>query len=147
MYTSFYGNPCITIASCYSLTSDETDNIKYYNELSFFVRCFPQHSIGKDENDKFCLLNSLNKNGEYLADFPHENTLACLNTKFQKREGNIWPYNYPNNSKTQLNDIFINKQLLNSALNCEAYSSFEGVSSEHRIVLAKIRPSLRRNKT
>ena len=30
-------------------------------------------------------------------------------------------------------------------MNCEAYSSFEGVSSNHRIVTAKIRLSLRRN--
>ena len=30
-------------------------------------------------------------------------------------------------------------------MNCEAYSSFEGVSSDHRIVTAKIRLSLRRN--
>ena len=33
----------------------------------------------------------------------------------------------------------------NSALNCEAYSSFEGVSTDHRIVTAKIRLSLRKN--
>ena len=32
-------------------------------------------------------------------------------------------------------------------MNCEAYSSFEGVSSDHRIVAAKIRLSLRRNAT
>ena len=32
-------------------------------------------------------------------------------------------------------------------MNCEAYSSFEGVSSDHRIVTAKIRLSLRRNTT
>ena len=31
------------------------------------------------------------------------------------------------------------------ALNCEAYSSFEGVSTDHRIVTAKIRLSLRKN--
>ena len=30
-------------------------------------------------------------------------------------------------------------------MNCEAYSSFEGVSSDHRIVTAKIRLSLCRN--
>ena len=30
-------------------------------------------------------------------------------------------------------------------MNCEAYSSFEGVSSDHRIVTAKIRLSLRKN--
>ena len=32
-------------------------------------------------------------------------------------------------------------------MNCEAYSSFEGVSSDHRIVMAKIRLSLRKNAT
>ena len=32
-------------------------------------------------------------------------------------------------------------------MNCEAYSSFEGVSSDHRIVTAKIRLSLRKNAT
>ena len=34
----------------------------------------------------------------------------------------------------------------NSAWNCEAYSSFEGVSYYHRIVVTKIRWSLCRNK-
>ena len=32
-------------------------------------------------------------------------------------------------------------------MKCEAYSSFEGVSSDHRIVTAKIRLSLRKNDT
>ena len=36
---------------------------------------------------------------------------------------------------------------MNSILNCEAYSSFEGVSYDHRIVSAKICLSLRRNTT
>ena len=30
-------------------------------------------------------------------------------------------------------------------MNCEAYSSFEDMSSDHRIITAKIRLSLRRN--
>ena len=37
------------------------------------------------------------------------------------------------------------KKWKNSAMNCEAYSSFEGVSTDHRIVTAKIRLSLRKN--
>ena len=41
--------------------------------------------------------------------------------------------------------ILMNKKWINSALNCEAYSSFEGVFSDHRIVRAKIRLSLCRN--
>ena len=42
----------------------------------------------------------------------------------------------------------INKKWRNSALNCEAYDSFTSVNSDHRIVSAKIRLSLRmhRNK-
>ena len=32
-------------------------------------------------------------------------------------------------------------------MNCGAYSSFEGVSSDHRIVTAKLRLSLRKNAT
>ena len=43
--------------------------------------------------------------------------------------------------------VFINKKWNNSALNCEAYSSFEGVSPDHRIVTTEIRLSLRNNAT
>ena len=32
-------------------------------------------------------------------------------------------------------------------MNCEAYSTFEGVSSDHRIVTAKLQVSLRKNAT
>ena len=39
----------------------------------------------------------------------------------------------------------MNKKWINSALNCEAYSSFKGASSDHRIVRAKICLSLRRS--
>ena len=39
------------------------------------------------------------------------------------------------------------KKWKNSAINCEAYSSFEGVSSDNRTVTAKIRLSQRRNAT
>ena len=52
---------------------------------------------------------------------------------------------YANNTKAQIDYVLINKKWKNSALNCEAYSSFEGVSTDHRIVTAKIRLSLRKN--
>ena len=50
-----------------------------------------------------------------------------------------------NNTKAQIDYVLINKKWKNSAMNCEAYSSFEGVSTDHRIVTAKIRLSLRKN--
>ena len=67
--------------------------------------------------------------------------------KLSKREGKLWTYTYANNSKVQKDYVFINKKLKNSAMNCEAYSSFECVSSDHRIVTAKIRLSLQKNAT
>ena len=76
-----------------------------------------------------------------------ENRLTCLNTNYQRREGKLWTYTYANNSKAQIDYVFINKKWKNIAINCEAYSSFEGVSSDHRIVTAKIRLSLRKNAT
>ena len=63
------------------------------------------------------------------------------------RERELWTYTYANNTKTQIDYVFINKKWKNGTINCEAYFPFEGVSSDHRIVSAKIRLSLRRNVT
>ena len=62
----------------------------------------------------------------------------------KKVGGKLWTYTYAKNSKAQIDYVLINKKWKNSAINCEAYSSFEGVSSDHRIVRAKIRLSLRK---
>ena len=40
--------------------------------------------IGKEENNKFYVHNSLSRKGKYFTDFSLENRLTCLNTKFQK---------------------------------------------------------------
>ena len=88
---------------------------------------------------------SSNRNGQHLTDFMIENRLACLNTNYQKREGKLWTYTYANNTKAQINYVLINKKWKNSAMNCEAYASLEGFSTDHRIVTAKIRLSLRKN--
>ena len=148
------GNPKATIISCYSPTnvSEETE------ELSSLVRSIPKHSllviggdmnaqIGKNGNNKYSPRNTSNRNGQHLTDFMIENRLTCLNTNYQKREGKLWTYTYANNSRAQIDYVFINRKWRNSAMNCEAYSSFEGVSSDHRIVSAKLRLSLRKNAT
>ena len=57
--------------------------------------------------------------------------------KFPKRRGELWTKTNTNNTKALTEYILINKKLINSALNCKAYSSFKGVSSNHRIVTGK----------
>ena len=48
--------------------------------------------------------------------------------------------------KAQLDYIFLNKKWISSTMNCMANFFFEGVSSTHRNVSAKILLSLRKNK-
>ena len=156
MATTFNGNPRATIINCYSPTnvSEETELVTFYDELSSLVRSIPKHmlviggdmnaQIGKNGNNKYSLHNTSNRNGQHLTDFMIENRLTCLNTNYQKREGKRWTYTYANNSKAQIDYVLINKKWKNSAMNCEPYSSFEGVFSDHRIVTAKIRLSLRK---
>ena len=157
---TFNSNPRATIISYYSPTnvSEETALIAFYDELSSLVRSILKHNvlaiggdmnaqIGKNGNHKYSLHNSSNENGQHQTDFTRENELTSLNTSFQKREGKIWTYTYANNTKAQTDYVFINKKWKNSAINCEAYSSFNGVSSDHRIVTAKIRLNLRKNAT
>ena len=159
MAATFNGNSKATIISYYSPTNvSEETKVTFYKELSSLLRSIPKHNllviggdmnaqIRKNRNNKYSLLNTSNRNGQHLTDFMIENRLTCLNTNYQKREGKLWAYTYVNNSKAQIDYVFINKKWKNSAMNCEAYSSFEGVSSNHRIVMAKLRLSLRKNAT
>ena len=158
MAATFNGNPKATIISCYSPTnvSEEAELVTFYEEL---VRSIPKHNllviggdmnaqIGKNRNNKYSLHNMSNRNGQHLTDFMIENRLTCLNTNYQKREGKLWTYTYANNSKAQIDYVFMNRKWKkNSVMNCETYSSFEGVFSDHRIVTAKLRLSLRQKAT
>ena len=122
--------------------SEETDLITIFNELSSLVQSILKHNvliiggdmnaqIGKNINHKFSLHNSSNRNGEHLTDLTLENRLTCLNKKFQKRKRKLWTYTNANNTKAQIDYVFINKKWNNSALNCKTYSSFKSVSSDH----------------
>ena len=63
----------------------------------------------------------------------------------KKGEGKLWTCTCANNTKAQIDYVFMNKKWKNTVVNCAAYSSFIGVTSNHRIVSAKIRLSQRKN--
>ena len=48
-------------------------------------------------------------------------------------------------NKSQIDYILVRRKWRNSVINCEAYSSFANVGSDHRVVSAKIRLSLKAN--
>ena len=45
-------------------------------------------------------------------------------------KGKLWSNN-ANNTKSQIDNVFTNKKWNISVLNCKAYYSFEGVSSDY----------------
>ncbi|XP_071942763.1 craniofacial development protein 2-like [Antedon mediterranea] len=151
---SFNGNPATTVISCYSPTNTslEDDVEDFYKALSSLVRNIPKHNVlvmggvmnvqlGK-ENHLFTYHYETNRNGQYLQDFADENDLISLNTNFQKKPSKLWTHTYPHGMKAQLDYMLVNKKWINSIVNSEAYNTFEGVSSDHRIVSTKIRLSL-----
>ena len=92
-----------SLNSIEKISSDDSDLITFNNQLYSLVQGIPKLNvliicgdidaqISKDENNKFCLLNLSNRNGEYLKELSLENGQTCLNTKFQKGKGKLWTY-------------------------------------------------------
>ena len=78
-------------------------------------------------------------------EFMLESRLTCPDTKFPKRKWKLWTNIDTNNYKAGTDYFLTNKKWVNSALKYVAYSSFEKVSADLRIVPEKIRLNLWRN--
>ena len=103
--------------------------------------------LGTDDV-KYSYHKKTNKNGQLLIDLTLESNLVITNTTLQKRPGKLWTYlSDMTGSKTQIDYILINKKWKNSLKNVEAYSSFSSLGSDHRIVTARLKLSLRTSKT
>ena len=151
LVATFNGNPQ-TVVSCYSPT-----NVQEEIDLSSVARHIPKHNVlviggdfnshlGKDKGYKFAYSQITNRNGNMLSNFVEEQNLLPLNFCFQKCSGQKWTHTAPNGAKTQLDYVIINRKWKNSANDCRAYNTFEGVRSDHRIIAANLRLSLRANK-
>ena len=91
---------------------------------------------------------STNTNRELVSDMVNEAGLVITNTMSRKKPGKLCTFiSDMSGSKTQVNCIRINKKWKNSVKNCEAYSSIGSMSSDHRIVTARPKLSLRICKT
>ena len=74
--------------------------------------------------------------------------MDITNTRFKKRPGKLWTFiSDMSGSKTQVDYILVNRKWKNSVKNVEAYSAFSSIGSDHRVVTAKIKLSLRMSKS
>ena len=84
--------------------------------------------------------DSTNKN-EQLTE---EAKMLVTNTSFKKKKGKLWTYiSDMSGVKSQVDCILIGRKLKNSVKNCEVFSSFSSIISDHRIVISTIKLSLR----
>ena len=65
---------------------------------------------------------------------------------FPEKTWSVMDAQSPNDFKSQIDFIIINKKWKNSVQNCRAYNSFNSIASDHRIITADIKLSLRANK-
>ena len=102
--------------------------------------------IGPDDAT-FTFDNITNRNGEILLDFIDEFNLFFSNNSFMKPKNQLWSFEYPSGRRSQLDYVLFRKKWQNSVRESCAYSSFSSVGSDHRIVSASIKLSLRSSET
>ena len=151
----FDGNPRTTILVAYSPTNTAEESVveEFYKTLRSTLQDIPAHNflgVLADFNARIgpeiaphVFHDSTNRNGSFLGDTLAEFGLIAANAQFQKRQGKLWTFKSPTDTLYQLDYILIRRKWRNSLLNAEAYSSFCSVGSDHRVVCAKIRLSLR----
>ena len=158
---NFAGNPTVTVMAPYSPTegADVTEAEDYYGRLSEAIGQIPAHNmlyIAGDLNAHISPTGKwtsyhqgpANRNGRLLEDLLLERGLEIANTRFQKRKGKLWTYlSDMNQSKSQIDFIICRRKWRNTVKNCEAYSSFQSIGSDHRAVIARVKLSLRTSKT
>ena len=88
--------------------------------------------------------SSTYSNGKLTIDYLHETNLMIGNTSFRKKKGKLWMHiSDTKGLKSQVDYILINRKWKNSIKNCDVYSSFSSIGSDHRIVSAKAKISFR----
>ena len=135
------------------------DAESYYENLSEAIDQIPAHNcllvigdLNAHVSPSGCWTSfhqgPANRNGRMLEDLLLERQLEITNLRFQKRKGKLWTYlSDMNQIKSQIDFIVCRKKWRNSIKNSEAYGSFHSMGSDHRVVIARIKLSLRMSKT
>ena len=152
----FDGNPKTTVIVIYSPTNsaEESEVEEFYKSLRGTLQDIPAHNfvtILGDFNARIgpevaahTYHEATNRNGKYMADLLLEFGLLAANAQFKKRPGKLWTFkDRATESLRQLDYILVRRKWRNSLMDAEAYNSFCTVGSDHRVVCAKIRLSLR----
>ena len=158
MAIKFSGHLNTHIINCHSPhnSSSDYDIEIFYSELGDYVDSLPKHDLviitadfnahlGKDLTTCNAFYDISNRNGKHLNAFCMEHRFTVGASKFPKKLNKSFTWTSPKGDKNQLDHILIRSRWQNSLRNVESYIS-PSVASDHRIVTATVRLSLRVNK-
>ena len=156
----FSGNPAMTVIVAYAPTNEKKnleETTKFYLDLRRAIDTTPPHNLMIILGDLNAKLSSrhmkhsvharTNDNGALLAEMIDEKLLFLANDKFNKKHGKRWTFEDPKGGRHLLDYIIVNRKWRNNIVNCEAYSSFASVGSDHRILTMSVKMSLRVTKS
>ena len=159
----------MTVVNFYAPTNEKSvDNDKakdtFYKDLYNLLSNIPPHNvlivlgdfnarIGKDSHQSyptvtgpFCSEEQTNENGQRLVDLCIENNLRPVSTRFPHKLGRLWTWTHSSGTHSQIDHILITSKWVNSVRNCRAYNTIQEIDSDHRIVVANFKLSLRTTK-
>lgn len=159
---SFDGNPRLTAITVYSPTeaapAEEAED--FHNTLRQAMNDVPAHHLlmtfgdmnarlGKENDDdpRWYFHDRTNRNGGLLRDTALECNMEITNTRFKKRIGKMWTHLSDGTlNKGQLDFVLVRQKWKNSVKNTEAYDIFNSLGSDHRVVVSRVKISLRKTK-
>ena len=160
LVAEFDGNPKTTVIVFYAPTNcaDEEVIQEFYKDLRTALQQVPAHNFLACLGDANARIGpehvphpfhkETNRGGRYLAELLEEFSLIAANTQFSKRPGKLWTFrDRATGSLRQLDYILVRKKWRNSVHNAEAYNTLNTVKSDHRVVCARVKLSLRVSKT
>ncbi|CAM4364063.1 unnamed protein product [Leuciscus chuanchicus] len=169
MKANFAGNPTTTVIVAYAPTEEKpkAEKDEFYAKLLKCAQEVPPHNmpviagdfnarIGLDSSilnpravGKHALHEKTNDNGSRLVEFCETTNTRSAQFRFPHKKSRIWTWQPDANRKenddknrAQLDHILISGKWENSVKNIRAYNTVD-VGSDHRIVNAQIRVSLR----
>ena len=160
LLVSFNGNPRLTVITVYSPTEAAADEEAedFHSTLRAAIHEVPAHHLlivlgdfnarlGKTSADdrQWYFHSTTNRNGGLLRDTMDECQLEATNHRFQKKPGKMWTFLSDGTlNKALLDYVLVRKKWKNSVKNTEACNSFSSIGSDHRVVVSKVKLSLRK---
>jgi exonuclease III len=151
------GNPCTSIVVNYAPVEGDDAAEEHFQKLSDIVNGIPKHNLVielgdfnahlGEEHARYTYHQSTNTNGKFLLEHALECDMLINNTRFEKKKGKLWTLiSDLSGRKSRIDYILVNKKWKNSVKNVEPYNSFSSLGSDHRLLTARIKQSLRMTK-